>query len=205
MATSGRERFIPIAAELFARQGFGPVSLDEVIAAAGVTKTTFYKHFDSKDSLILAVLAYQHELEMTNLSGEIARLGGRDPREQILAIFDTLDTWFADMNFRGCMFLNAATEFPHENDPIHKAALVHGEALDSLVREKCVEAGADAKSASEVAQQILLLITGAVISRHTAKQLQAARTARRSAELILGAMLPVEESPTLRNGTRIRR
>ncbi len=187
---TGRERFIPIAAEIFARRGFGLVALDEVIGTVGVTKTTFYKHFESRDALIIAVLAYQHELEMSMLQTEMSRLGGNDARGQILAIFDILDGWFADSGFRGCMFLNAATEFPQENDPVHKAAIAHGAALAALVREKCVQAGAAHATATEVASQLTLLINGAIIARHIAHQMHAGRIARRTAQLILDQAMP---------------
>ena len=186
--TTGRDRFVTVAAELFARHGFGPVALDAVIAASGVTKTTFYKHFESKDDLILAVLAHQHEVEMAELLADIARRGGPDPRAQILAIFDTFDAWFADTDFRGCMFLNAATEFPQETDPIHQAAIKHGAALHELIQDKCRAAGADAASAATVAAQMLVLMSGAIISRQTAKQHAAAQVARRTAELVLQSM-----------------
>ena len=109
-----------------------------------MTKTTFYNHFESKDDLILAVLAHQHEMEMAALVADIAQRGGDDPRAQILAIFETFDAWFAGTDFRGCMFLNAATEFPQHTDPIHQAAITHGAALSRLVHEKCIAAGADA-------------------------------------------------------------
>ena len=130
---TGRERFIQIAAELFLTDGFGPVGLDQVIDAAGVTKTTFYKHFESKDDLILAVIEAKHIEEMESMA-EYLRLNARTPREQILAFFDAIDLWLADNDFRGCIFLNAATEFPHESDPIHKAAIHHGDAVVTLWR-----------------------------------------------------------------------
>lgn len=195
---SGRERFVLAGAELFTRHGFGPVGLDQVIAAAGVTKTTFYKHFASKDELIVAVLAHQHEVEMASLIEAMERRGGSDPRARMLAIFDTFDEWFGEPDFRGCMFLNAATEFPQRSDPIHQAALVHGTALEALVRETCVAAGADASTADAAASQLLLLMTGAIISRQTADHRGAAQVAKGAAELILDRMVPAAAGPARR-------
>ena len=77
------------------------MGLDQVISAVGVTKTTFYKHFESKDALILAVLEYQHDLEYRQLVEDINERAGQDPRRKILAIFDVFDDWFGEPDFRG--------------------------------------------------------------------------------------------------------
>src|SRR4051794_41881306 len=53
---TGRERLLAAAVNLFYRNGFGAIGIDQVIAAAGVTKTTFYKHFESKDDLMVAAV-----------------------------------------------------------------------------------------------------------------------------------------------------
>src|SRR5215471_14419496 len=58
---NGRERIVAAAVKLFYRRGFGAVGLDQVIAAAGVAKTTFYKHFDSKDDLVIAAIQRRDE------------------------------------------------------------------------------------------------------------------------------------------------
>lgn len=185
---TGRERFIQIAAELFLTDGFGPVGLDQIIDAAGVTKTTFYKHFESKDDLILAVIEAKHIEEMESMA-EYLRLHAKTPREQILAFFDAIDLWLADNDFRGCIFLNAATEFPHESDPIHKAAIHHGDAVVTLMREKAIECGADKADAQQFAMDMYVLITGAIMTRRTAGQRDAAKLAKRTAEMLLERLL----------------
>ena len=60
---TGRDRLVAAAIELFYRHGFGAVGIDRVIAAAGVTKTTFYKHFESKDDLMVAAVRRRDEWE----------------------------------------------------------------------------------------------------------------------------------------------
>src|SRR5215470_18008251 len=60
---TGRERLVAAAVELFYRNGFGAIGIDQVIAAAGVTKSTFYKHFESKDDLVLAAVRRRDEWE----------------------------------------------------------------------------------------------------------------------------------------------
>lgn len=187
-ATSSRQRLIESAAALFTTHGFQAVGLDQIIGVVGVTKTTFYKHFESKDALILAVLAFQHEVEMQRLTDDLQNLAGDDPRAQILAIFDVLDQWFAQSDFGGCMFLNAATEFPQATDPIHIAAEAHGKALVALVRERAIAAGANAVNADRFAAQIMVLISGAIIMRQTSHARDAALVARSTAQALLGQL-----------------
>lgn len=183
--TSTRDRLLLAAAELFLRHGFGPVGLDRIIDAVGVTKTTFYKHFPSKDDLIIAVLAHQHEMEMQALIDDVLDRAGSDPRGQALAMFDVFDEWFDEQAFRGCMFLNAATEFPAPTDPIHVAAMAHGQGLQRFVEEKALAAGCSPAAATTLSHQVVMLISGAVLSRQTAKMLNAARLAKPMVEALL--------------------
>ena len=189
-STSSRDRLLLAAAELFLAHGFGPVGLDRIIEAVGVTKTTFYKHFPSKDDLIIAVLARQHEIEMRSLVEDVERRAAGDPRGQILAMFDVFDEWFGEDTFRGCMFLNAATEFPGPTDPIHRAAIAHGEGLQEFVQERAIAAGVEPGAAATLAMQIVMLVSGAVISRQTAHVLHAARLAKPMAEALLDQAMP---------------
>lgn len=189
MHATGRERFVRVAADLFTRFGFGPVGLDQVIASAGVTKTTFYKHFESKDELILAVLDHQHAVEMAVIKQEVEQAAPGDPRRQILEIFQFMDHWFSAKDFRGCMFLNAANEFPMASDPIHKAAQAHGDAMGKFIREKAIAAGATRARAAEFSQEALMLVRGAVVSRQTANMMDAAKRAGWIAEVLLDRAL----------------
>src|SRR5262249_16429387 len=83
---TGRERLVAAAIELFYRHGFGAVGIDQVIAAAGVTKTTFYKHFEGKDDLMVAAVHRRHEWESTAWDRAITKLAGNDPRRRLLAM-----------------------------------------------------------------------------------------------------------------------
>src|SRR5262245_7158124 len=100
---TGRERLVAAAVELFYRQGFGAVGIDQVIAAAGVTKTTFYKHFESKDDLMVAAVQRRDEWESQAWGRAVQKLVGDDPAKQLLAVLDVMDMWFNDPDFGGCM------------------------------------------------------------------------------------------------------
>src|SRR5262245_61911776 len=122
---TGRERLVAAAVELFYRNGFGAVGIDRVIAAAGVPKTTFYKHFESKDELMVAAVQRRDERESQAWNRAVQKLAGDDPAAQLLAMLDVMGLWFNDPDFHGCMFMNTAAEFPNPHDPVHKAAAAH--------------------------------------------------------------------------------
>lgn len=180
-----RDRLIESASDLFARHGFAPIGLDRIIDEVGVTKTTFYNHFASKDELVIAVLAFQHDLQTRELIEDLRRRAPDSPRGRVLAVFDVFDEWFQDPEFNGCIFMNAATEYPIETDPVHVAAVGHGIALQALIKSECEAAGVPGVPARETAEQIFLLLSGALIVRQTAKRRDAAATAKKTAETVL--------------------
>ena len=59
---TGQVRLVHVAIELFCSHGFQAVGVDQILAAAGVTKTTFYKHFESKDDLVVAAIQQRDDL-----------------------------------------------------------------------------------------------------------------------------------------------
>lgn len=178
-----RQRLIDTAGELFYEKGFQAVGLSEIIDKVGITKTAFYKHFDSKDDLIIAILDNRDARELEEWTSYV-RIRGRDSaRAQILAFFDLLDEWFRQPDFRGCLFLNALTEFPASNDPINRAARAHGEHLAGAILQLARAAGAS--DPVSLTSQIMLLITGAIASRHRAGDMHAAETASRVARVLV--------------------
>src|SRR5215213_10800183 len=90
---SGRERLVAAAVELFYRRGFAAVGVDQIIEAAGVTKTTFYKHFEGKDDLMVAAVQRRDEWESQAWAKAVRALAGDDPAAQLLAAIDVMDVW----------------------------------------------------------------------------------------------------------------
>jgi len=179
MAPSTRERLIDTALELFFRNGFNAVGLDRVIAEVGVTKTTFYNHFESKDDLVVAAIEKRDVIEKEFWERTIERYGGEDPRTQLLAIFDGLESWFNDEEFRGCIFLNTAAEFPSPHDPAHKAAAKRTMAMQTRVCDLADEIGF--LEPSRFAEQLTILIEGAAVLRYVCGNRDAAEAARSTA------------------------
>jgi AcrR family transcriptional regulator len=159
------------------------VGLERILGEVGITKTAFYKHFESKDDLILAVLDHRDRQDIVDAIAHMRRCGGSDPRAQILAFFDLLVTWFARPDFRGCFFMNAATEFASPNDPIHRAATEHGQHIASELLLRAQAAGLP--DPERLTKQLMILISGAISSRHTGNVVDAAVTASLTAKALL--------------------
>jgi AcrR family transcriptional regulator len=186
---TGRERLIAAAVELFYRHGFGAVGIDRVIATAGVTKTTFYKHFESKDELMVAAVKRRDEWESQAWDQAVRKLAGDDPVGQLLAMLDVMDVWFNDPDFRGCLFTNTATEFPNPHDPVHQAAAVYKRRSRDHRRDLARIAGADSAAAETFADCYTALIEGALVLRLTQGRNDAARAIRPAVEQLISAYL----------------
>jgi AcrR family transcriptional regulator len=123
-----RERIMSVAADLFYKQGYRATGINEVIEKSGVAKATFYSHFPSKDDLALAYLRQLKDAEVVYVGNAIRAARGRVNR--FLAVIRSLEPWLLDTRFRGCAFINMASEVP---DPKHPLRKVGREAYD-LVR-----------------------------------------------------------------------
>ncbi|WP_447971364.1 TetR/AcrR family transcriptional regulator [Nitrospira sp. M1] len=182
MASKLRDKLVDTALKLFYDQGFHVVSVDTILAEAGISKPTLYKYFRSKNELILAALRRRDEQSRNWLMREMAHRGST-PQEQLLALFDTLGDFFLTDEFRGCMFINATVEFPHLDDPIHQAATEHkrifGRHIGDLVDKLHVS------NAQELTEQLLILMEGAVITAHVSQPKTVAQQAKRSAEILI--------------------
>jgi AcrR family transcriptional regulator len=187
-STSGRERLIDKAIDLFYTHGFNAVGIDRIIDAAGVTKTTFYKHFESKDDLMVAAVKKRDAWETAAWGKAIVKVAGDDPRRQLMALFDVMDEWFNAPDFKGCIFISTAAEFPNPNDPIHQAAAAHKRKSRDDWRDMAKAAGAS--DAETFADQYALLVEGTLIMRQVHGRNDAAKVARVMAEQLVGRFIP---------------
>jgi AcrR family transcriptional regulator len=188
MARDTRQTLIDAAYELFGRQGFHLVGLDRILADAGVSKQTFYNHFESKDDLILAVLEQRHEVESRTIHGLFDKLAGDDPRARLYATFDVMQAWFDLPEFRGCIFLTAAAEFPTPHDPAHQSAAAHERSIVENFEDLATRAGA--RDPRALAEQLALLVEGIVAYRHVTADPRTVDIARQTGKLLLDAHLP---------------
>lgn len=185
---TGRDRLVVAAVELFYRHGFQAVGIDQVIDKAGVTKTTFYKHFESKDDLMVAAVERRDQWESAAWARAVQKKVGDDPIAQLLGIFDIMDLWFNDPDFHGCLFINTAVEFPNPNDPVHAAAAAHKRNARDGWRDQARAAGI--ADADRFADEYTLLFEGALILRQAHGRNDAARLAKAAVERVVEAYRP---------------
>jgi AcrR family transcriptional regulator len=136
---SARQRILDSAYELFSRRGIRAVGIDEIRERADVAKATLYRHFSSKDELVLAFLDQREQLWTRDWVEREARSRASDPEGQLLAIFDAFDEWFHSEDFEGCSFINVMLEWADRDHPIGRASILHlaniREFLTTLARE----------------------------------------------------------------------
>jgi AcrR family transcriptional regulator len=160
-AVSARERVLTAAYELFSRRGIHAVGTDEVIARAGVAKATLYRHFATKNDLVLAVLERREKIWTHGLIEEQSRQRGSTPEEQLLAIFDVMHDWFQKRDgFEGCSFINVLLELGPDH-PAGQASIAHIDHVRDIVRRRAVAAGLI--DVEDFASSWHLLMKGAII------------------------------------------
>ena len=160
-AASARERILAAAYELFSRRGIRAVGTDEVIERAGVARATLYRHFATKNDLVLAVLQRREELWTHGLIEEQSGSGATHPRNSCLAIFDVMHDWFQLRDgYEGCSFINVLLELGADH-PAGRASIAHIDHVRDIVRHRAVAAGLT--DVEDFAWSWHILMKGAII------------------------------------------
>jgi len=183
-----REKLIQAGHEIFYREGFLAVGLDLLLNEVGCSKQTFYNHFESKDDLIVAVIDEHHRWWSSELRDRLHRIAGPDARGQLLAMFDVMDEIMHEPEYRGCIYINAAVEFPQPHHPAHQSA--RKAKADSLAFLAELSERAGASDPSALAQEIDMVMEGALITHQVAPNCDVCAIARRTAETLLEKYLP---------------
>ncbi len=155
---SVKEKILLTAHDLFYSTGFRATGVDKIIKQAKVTKVTFYRHYPSKNLLILAYLHYRHDIWINwfryTLSSKLD-----ESKKPLIALSETLDEWFRCATFRGCAFINATAEAESEDIAQEIKAICRNhkceveQTVASLI--SVIEKG--------LAREIMMLIDGAII------------------------------------------
>lgn len=192
-----KQHLIETALTLFNQYGYHATGIDLILAESGVSKATLYKHFRSKEALILAVLQLRHEQVMTKLQMAIddnkktqvkrnltdhqstKSTVNKTASENILVIFDDLNDWFNSETFFGCNFINVSAEYADPNHPINLFAAKHKQAVVDIIAAQLAE------QESHKADQIGLLIEGAIVMAHTRGIKQSALLAKEMARQLI--------------------
>jgi len=187
-----RERILTAAYELFSKRGIRDVGTEEVLAKAGVAKSTLYRHFSSKEDLVLAFLQRREQRWTREYIEAEARRRGSTPRERLLAIFDVFDQWFHRDDFEGCSFINVLLEMGDLDSSLGKASAAHLEYIRSVVRTLAEEAGV--RDSEAFAHSWHILMKGSIVAAGEGDELAGTR-ARAMGEDLLDRFLGVHERP----------
>jgi AcrR family transcriptional regulator len=160
-ARSARERIIDTSYELFTRRGICDVGVDEVVAKAGVAKATLYRHFASKEELVLAFMDRRAELWTTEVIDRLPRERAEDSKGQLLALFDVLDEWFhRRSDYEACSFVKVLFEVGAEGR-IGTACIGHLDKIRDILRDRAERAGL--RDAKELAWSLNMLVKGSIV------------------------------------------
>jgi AcrR family transcriptional regulator len=182
MRPNKRDELVRKALQVFYRDGFHATGMDKLVVETGVSKTSMYKHFRTKEDLILAALQLRDESFREDFLRRISELSDT-PAGQLIASFDALGEWFSEEDYRGCMFIKAGAEFQEEDHPIHKQSAEHKQILLDHFTDLARQAGA--RDPEHLACQIVLLQEGAIVSAVFLKSCNPAQGAKAAAQILM--------------------
>jgi AcrR family transcriptional regulator len=156
-----RERILECASALFYRQGVRAVGVDLVVEQAGVAKTSLYRHFRTKDDLIVAFLE-REDVDFWATWDDVAAKHASDPADELAAHMRWIGARLSRSNYRGCPQINVAAEFPEQDHPARQVARAHMHGLRSRLDTIATRLGVAPPDV--LAAQLALLINGAFVS-----------------------------------------
>jgi AcrR family transcriptional regulator len=158
---SARERILATASELFYREGIRAIGVDTVVERSGVSKTSLYRLFESKDALIAAFAAEQ-DRSFWAWWDRLEQRHADDPCALLEALLSGIAKRIGRPAFRGCPLLNLATEFPDDNHPGRVIARANKEEMRARLATIVAKLGVG--DPDRVASQIALMINGAYVT-----------------------------------------
>ena len=187
-SVKARDRILSAAYDLFARHGIRAVGIDAIIEHSGVARMTLYRHFSSKDDLVLAFLERRDALwSVAWLQAEVERRA-KKPVERLLAVFDVISEWFKADNFEGCSFINVMLETTERSSAVRAATVMYLERVRLFLEQLAVQAGiADAAAFS---RQWQLLMNGSIVAACAGDRGAAQRARELGALAIAAARAP---------------
>ena len=190
---STRENLIQAGLNLFHKHGIHPVGLDRVLRKAGVTKTTFYNHFESKETFACAVIDRFGEELHSRIDRRFDGAHVGEIKQHLLSIFDAWDQLSSGKMFSGCMLVGAGVASGDVNDPARKAAIRNKRTL--LQDYQRLAAAAGIKNPKCFATRFGLLVDGALIARHLYENHYGAEEVRKMAKQLIDDELSKASKP----------
>ncbi|TQS25529.1 TetR/AcrR family transcriptional regulator [Microbispora sp. KK1-11] len=158
--SEARSRLLATATRIFYAEGLHSVGIDRIVAEAKVTRATLYRHFPSKDDLVVAYLQGVHQADRDRVGEALA--SGLPAADILRAIAKSIAEGIGSAQFRGCAFLNAVAEYPDPEHPVHKAVLAHRDWFLHTVTDLLAQVG---KTPPEPAgRYFVMLRDGAMVS-----------------------------------------
>ncbi|GAA0411011.1 TetR/AcrR family transcriptional regulator [Leifsonia naganoensis] len=174
-------KILATADELFYQEGIHTVGVDRIIAGARVTKATFYKHFRSKDLLIIAYVEGRDRQVREWFT--VREQAGNDPREIARALVDSINEEAIRPGFRGDPFINAAAQFADENHPVRIAVTAHRDWYAKRIEQLFRELGHPRPG--DAADDLILARDGALAGGYVGDPIAAGAALHRSLDRIL--------------------
>jgi AcrR family transcriptional regulator len=182
--TEVRDKILATAADLFYKQGIRAVGVDLVVEKAGVAKTSLYRHFGTKDDLVVAFLQrMDHDFWKT--WDTVTAQHADDARAELTAQLDWIGERAGQPGYRGCPQLNIAAEFPEVDHPARKLATAHKRELRR--RLKVIAERLHCAAPDELAGQLAVLINGAFVSTPMYEPGEATILLQRAADALIAA------------------
>ncbi|MEE8600088.1 TetR/AcrR family transcriptional regulator [Euzebya tangerina] len=157
------DRLLEAASGLFYEQGYAATGIDQIVQRSGVAKRTLYRHFPSKDDLIVAYLRRTDAAFTRWLDAEVARAAERagtlTPTDELRLLLELIQVKAVSPSCAGCTFQGAAAEFPDAAHQVHAVAKQHKDALRARLTGLAERAGL--AEPARLADELLLLIDGA--------------------------------------------
>ena len=179
-ATPTRQRILDATNQLFYAQGIRATSADKIIEEVGITKVTFYRHFRSKNDLVVAYLQAQAEQESSWLS---SLRDPKDPARSLDAIAAGIGAAGCSPGFRGCAFINAAAEYSEAGDPVREVIDAHRAWM--LAEFASIASDAGAQEPRSVARQFMMLRDGAMVNGDLGEPQELAVALKRGFDAVL--------------------
>ncbi len=179
-----RQRILETASTLFYQRGVRAVGVDLVVAESGVAKTSLYRHFGTKDDLIVAFLE-REDVEFWAQWDEVAARHADDPAGEIEAHMRWIGKRLARASYRGCPQINVAAEFAEADHPAREVARRHMQAMRKRLAELARRLGA--ARPNELAAQLGVLVNGAFVSASMLTPDEATRVLLASARALLAS------------------
>lgn len=172
------------AIHLFKKNGIQATGVEQIIADSGSARGTLYSHFGSKSGLVASALEAEGEQWRSWFFTEL-RSRAESPRDQLLAMFDVMASWFSEEGYSGCLFMNAIAECRSQDEEVRTATMRHKRLVNNRIRQIAREAGAIDPAA--LTCQLDLLLDGLIITALVTKSTKYVGQGKQAAETLIAS------------------